>query len=160
MPIVLCGLPGSGKSYFARRFSNCKKCLYLDLDILIKEQFNMSPRQIYKKYGEETLRIYEGKILNLINAQDAVLALGGGTLTNEHSALEAKKLGPLIYLKIDNQVIFQRLLNRKPKPLYLNDIGNLITKRIPLYEKYADYTLQVDQLSTKEVLEAMEKIYG
>ncbi len=120
----------------------------------------MSPRQIYKKYGEETLRIYEGKILNLINAQDAVLALGGGTLTNEHSALEAKKLGPLIYLKIDNQVIFQRLLNRKPKPLYLNDIGNLITKRIPLYEKYADYTLQVDQLSTKEVLEAMEKIYG
>lgn len=158
--LILCGLPASGKSYFARKFSSYKKCKFADLDILVKHRYKMTPREVFNKLGEETLRKFEGEILLSSDLHFEVLALGGGTLMNNKNVIAVKKLGPLVYLKADYSVVEERLMKKKQRPAYLKNFNELISQRIGVYEKYADFTLDLSNLSDFEILQEMDKIYG
>jgi shikimate kinase len=160
MCIILCGLPACGKSYFAKKFSAFKGCPYLDLDLLVKDFYHETPRQIYQKQGQEALRVCEGNVLANLQFPWGVLALGGGTLMTESNALKVKAIGTLVYLKLEMVVVKKRLMKRRQKPLFLHQFDEIAPKRIKIYEKYADVTLDISQLSEHEALLELEKIYG
>ena len=81
MKIVLLGYMGSGKTVVAKQLAIALQYSFVDLDIAIEEDQNLSLKQLFETKGELYFRSKEKAVLNslLDSPQDVVLALGGGT---------------------------------------------------------------------------------
>lgn len=86
--IVFIGLPGSGKTSVGRLVASRLACSFRDADQVLSEQTGMSIPEIFTARGEDGFRELEVKtIAELLASDTAVLALGGGALTQEETRL-------------------------------------------------------------------------
>lgn len=154
MNIILTGMPGAGKSTIGLRLAKALGMGFLDTDELIKEKTGMEPRDFVKANGrDEFARLQDETILEM-DADDCVIATGGSVVQSEIGMKHLKKTGKVIYLKysfedIERRFNPQRLL-AKPSGQSLRDTYD---QRAPLYEKYADCTIECTQKSADEVLD-------
>lgn len=79
--IFLIGLPGSGKSFWARQLAKELGLLQIDLDDYISENAGMSISEIFSLYGENHFRELEANALKEIvrTKKYNIVACGGGT---------------------------------------------------------------------------------
>lgn len=64
--------------------------------------------------------------------------------------------GQIVYLKLDYDTLDKRLCNLKGRGVVLKDgqdLRGLYDERIPLYEKYADITVDEKNLDVEETLQ-------
>ena len=64
--------------------------------------------------------------------------------------------GQIVYLKLDYDTLDKRLSNLKGRGVVLKDgqdLRGLYDERIPLYEKYADITVDEKNLDVEETLQ-------
>ena len=67
-----------------------------------------------------------------------------------------KNIGTVIYLKLDYETVAERLGDLAARGVVLDNgqtLSDLYQERIPLYEKYADITVDADDLKIGEALE-------
>lgn len=158
MNLILCGLPGSGKSTTCRLLAQRLGCPLLETDQEIEQMYakqtgqKANCREIHKHLGEAAFRELENRVLSSFQGTHHVIDVGGGILTHAENAQILKKLGTLIYFKVDREVVFQRLME-KGTPSYL-DVNHpyesfiaLAKTRELLYQKYADIILEVTNLT-------------
>lgn len=162
MNIIICGLPGSGKSTTCRLLAQSLgwPCLETDreLEKLYEQQSGekASCRQIHKGIGDQAFRLLENQILSTFNRGHHIIDIGGGTLTNPENAKIVKSLGQLIYLKVNRDIVFNRLM-KKGMPSYLNpdhpyeSFNELANARESLYQSYADITIEATGLNVQEI---------
>jgi predicted kinase len=62
--ILVCGLPGSGKSFFAKRLSDKIQASYLNSDLLRKEMF-----PVHRSYSEEEKKLVYDRMLHTTEAE-------------------------------------------------------------------------------------------
>ena len=65
-----------------------------------------------------------------------------------------KKIGTVIYLKLDYQILNRRLSNLIGRGVVLKKgqtLKDLYEERVPLYEKYADYIIDEEKTMQKEL---------
>lgn len=81
MRYFILGLPGSGKSYWGRIWSEKIKLPYFDLDEVIENNEGESIKDIFRTEGEEYFRNLETFYLNKLidNYKAFILSTGGGT---------------------------------------------------------------------------------
>ena len=132
MNIILCGLPGVGKTTIGKQLAQKLERPFIDTDVLIEQLIKYdtgkeySCRQIFKHYGESRFRDYESQVISsLIKCQSCVIAIGGGSLLLSCNVKVLKTIGVLVYLE-----------TRVEK----------LQHRIPIYEKAADITWPVTRL--------------
>lgn len=168
MNVILCGMPGSGKSYYGKLAAKKLNKNFIDTDELIVSSYfkltsqQMSCREITLKEGEKYFRCLESQVITELNdVQDSIISLGGGSICNPDNVRILKNLGWIIYLKVDAQIILGRLMSKKFLPSYLSkedvqgSFDKLLKERLPLYEKNCHYILDV---SKEDVLETMSGI--
>lgn len=140
--ITFCGMMGSGKSIIGNKFAKLIDFNHVDTDILIEETVGKSINEIFKISGEYYFRKLEEKIISeLLLNKNYVLSLGGGVLTNKKLRNIIKKNSFNIYLKVDINILRNRLKSSKKRPL-INKKDNieeilfeLINKREKYYKK-------------------------
>ena len=69
-----------------------------------------------------------------------------------------KKNGTVVYLKLSLETIEERLNNIHTRGVTMKEgdtIASLYDERIPLYEKYADVTVEADDYTVEETVEAI-----
>lgn len=153
MLITLTGMPGSGKTTVGRIVADALGCPFMDLDTLIEKKAGKSIPDIFAAEGEAGFRLLEGIMLKQTVAKfaqsDAVLALGGGTVTlpGAPALLQEKTL--CIYLKASLETLAPRLQHTGDRPLLAapGDLERLLAEREPLYETAAHVTLDTDGAS-------------
>lgn len=171
--IFLCGFMGAGKSTIGRRIAEELGCSFLDLDDRIVERVGKTIPQIFDEAGEGTFRTAERKaLLEIVRDDEGVVALGGGSLQNQHLLDHLKLNGLLIHVKASMPVILERITGDTNRPLLLDEEGKIkdketLTKdlsvlyqdRLPLYEQ-AVITLEVsaDQSVEEQTEILMNKI--
>ena len=156
--LILVGMPGSGKTYWAQRLGEYLRWPCLDLDAYVEEQAGQSISDIFGKEGERGFRIRESQaladILDRYRSAPFVLATGGGILLNPDHINWLRQTGWLVYLKARIPTLLSRLLEDgiHTRPL-LNQGENLepylcsiLDQRSLGYEE-ADFILDADQLS-------------
>ncbi len=157
--IVLIGFMGCGKSTIGRALSEKTGFRFMDTDQLIEHTAGMTIPHIFLKYGEQYFRMLEYKIIRAISENPhQIIATGGGIIKNPDNIQMLAQQGSIIYLKTSPEQIFSNIQYDETRPLLqgenkIEKIRLLLTERIPLYEKYQDYTVDVTNLSVEEVVD-------
>ena len=144
-PIILIGMPCSGKSYFLDKIVKLFSLNGCDTDILFRQKYNETPENFVKNNGWELFRKYEYKILleAMQNKYD-VISTGGGIIENKKSRELLKKLqnntnSIIIYIDVPLHIIKKRYDERLHKAPYGISLTELYQRRKPHYEYCSNY---------------------
>ena len=114
--------------------------------------------------GREGFLDIEAKINSELCANRCVIATGGSVIYRDKAMQHLKTLGKIVYLQLPYEVIERRLGDLKKRGVALKDgftLKDLYNERTPLYEKYADVTVELcgDTIpqSVKTVIKALGK---
>ena len=143
--VTLIGMPGSGKSTIGVILAKALRYEFLDSDLLIQKQEKRKLSEIIEQDGPEKFKEIENQVNADIHVTDTVIAPGGSVIYCEEAMEHLKSIGKVIYLKLSLESLSKRL-----KDLY--------EERIPLYEKYADITIDEEGKDLDESLRAILEI--
>ena len=168
MNLILCGLPGCGKTFYGKRVAETLNCDFFDLDVCIeKEGSGLTCREIFMKEGQHAFRERETKaLISLKNCQKSVIALGGGSLIKEINHGLVLEMGILIYLKTPLERLLERLKTKQKTPAYIDSkaievsFESISLKRIEAYEKQATFILETGMLSEEDILQQLIQIFN
>jgi len=139
--ISLTGMMGSGKTSIGKLLAKKINLPFYDSDENIEDKLSLKISEIFETYGEILFREQEEKIcIDILKKEKFVLALGGGAITNEGIRDSIAKNSLLIYLKTDENILFERLKNDKSRPLLKGtnlkkQINSILEDREKLYSK-------------------------
>jgi shikimate kinase len=155
--IVLIGMPSSGKSTIGGLLSKELDMEFVDTDTIILNKENKPLKDIVVEDGLESfLKIQETHILEL-DVEGFVVATGGSVIYSESAMKHLGNNGFIVFLKtdfseIDNRVTQDRRFARNEG----QSLGDLYKERMPLYEKYADITIECSQKQVEEILKLIK----
>lgn len=156
--IVLIGMPGVGKSTVGVILAKVLGYQFIDADLVIQKRENKLLHEIISEKGldgflkaEEEANVHIAK-----NKEKSIVATGGSVVYCEKAMQELKKTGRIVYLKLEYDQLKKRLGNLKGRGVVLKDgqdLRGLYEERIPLYEKYADLTVNEKNLDVEQTLQ-------
>ena len=152
MSIILIGMPSCGKSTLGVLLAKKLGYRFVDCDLLIQEKEGKLLHEIIKEKGNEGFIAIENEVNAAITEKNAIIATGGSVVYGEEAMANLKTLGKLVYLKIPYDEMCRRLGDFSHRGVVMRKgttLADMYAERAPLYEKYADITVDVcsDQLS-------------
>ncbi len=139
--LILIGMPTSGKSTVGIILAKALGYDFVDGDLVIQKTTGKKLSKLMEERGVDGFLALEEEILCGISCQHSVIAPGGSAIYGEKAMEHLRELGKIIYLKIDLDMLDERLHDAKNRGVALRDgqtIEQLYEERVPLYEKYAD----------------------
>lgn len=162
--IILIGMPGSGKTTIGTEISEKIGYGYIDSDSVIVAREGKRLSEIIEEVGREAFLDIEAKVNSELCADRCVIATGGSVIYRDFAMQKLKEMGTIVYLKLPYEVIEKRLGDLKKRGVALKEgftLRDLYEERVPLYEKYADVTVELfgDTIakSVDEVVKALGK---
>ncbi len=157
MSVILIGFMGAGKSTVARLLS----ADFIDLDKLIERQIEMPIARFFELFGEQDFRQLENEVFESSIQMDFVIATGGGIVESEKNREVLQFQSQVIYLQADFETLWMRIdadkENVRPLASDKTAAQALFEKRAPLYEKFADFVVNVAEKSPMEIVEEIRK---
>jgi shikimate kinase len=161
----ICGFMGAGKSTIGSALAKQLEQPFHDLDSYIEARADQTIAAIFEAEGEDGFRREErSALLDLIRSTKGVIALGGGTLQNQHLTDHLKVNGLLVFIDTPLDMIMSRIAEDKNRPMLLDEKGNMKTEkvlkeelrhlrdqRLPLYEQ-AEVTISGAEFSALDNL--------
>ncbi len=164
--IVLIGMPGAGKSTLGIVLAKIMNKGFIDADLVIQNQTDKTLQKIIDALGPEGFIEVENQILSDIKADNSIISTGGSAVYSEDAMTHLAEIGTIVYLKISYEQLVERLADLQERGVVLKggigmSLRELYDERKPLYEKYADITVDVNDLSitaaARKVADALEK---
>ena len=142
--IVLIGMPGAGKSTMGVILAKTLGRNFIDTDIVAQETTGRLLQEIIDEEGTDAFLKTEEKTILSLHCHHAVIATGGSVVFSEKAMEHLKKDGVVLYLKISFEEMERRLKNITTRGIVLaagQSLREMYIRRVPLYEKYADITI-------------------
>lgn len=160
--IVLIGMPGAGKTTIGRKLSKALGRPVLDADDKVVEQTGRTIKDLFQE-GEDVFRQAETEAVKTLAALDGIIiSCGGGVVKRPENIAYLQQNGKIFFLNRD-LVAIAGSVDKVTRPL-LNSaedrLAQLYKERLPLYLKYADYTIPVDEdfdKTTEYIIELVRK---
>lgn len=163
--IVLIGFMGSGKTSMGRFLSRELDYDFFDTDKEMENVTGLKVNQIVKKYGKIRFASEERLIVKKLAVMEhTVIATGGSFIDNEDNIKALKDNSIFVFLDVDDDVIIDRLKRRKVRPFTekgsLSElVPEIYGRRRPVYEKYADITINTTEMTMEETAkEIMDRL--
>lgn len=157
--IVLIGMPGVGKSTAGVVLAKVMGYQFTDSDLVIQQQENRLLKDIIADEGVDGFIAVENRVNASLMVEDSVIATGGSVIYGAEAMAHLKEIGTVVYLKVAFEILEQRLSDIRGRGVTLRDgqtLKDLYEERIPLYEKYADITIEEAGLSIEETVAQIE----
>ncbi|MBR5259189.1 MAG: shikimate kinase [Eggerthellaceae bacterium] len=150
--VVLIGMPGAGKSTLGVVLAKIMGYNFLDADLLIQNQCDRTLQRLIDACGPEGFIQVENQVLSDISAERTVIATGGSAVYSEAAMKHLSEIGRIVYLQISYDELKARLTDFQERGVVLKggvgmSLRDLYAERLPLYEEYADYVVNVDDLT-------------
>jgi len=142
--IIITGMPGAGKSTTGVILAKAVGRNFIDTDIVIQENSGRLLQEIIGTDGPGAFLKIEEETLLSLRCHRAVIATGGSAVFSARAMEYLKSDGVIIYLKISFEEMARRLSNITTRGIVLGagqSLRDMYDQRIPLYEKYADITI-------------------
>ena len=158
------GPPGAGKSTVGKFLAREIGCRLIDTDRLIEERQGRSISEIFLTEGESGFRKIEKEIvLEVLNEQDCIVALGGGSILDGEIQSRLKNMDEVIFLNVSISNAAPRVGFNKERPLLMGNPRKqwlqLMEQRRGIYEMLAKRTISTDNRKALEVArEIVERV--
>ena len=154
--IILIGMPGCGKSTVGVVLAKALGLDFIDSDLVIQKKMNKKLSQIIDESGDAAFRAIENRINSELEAEDSVIATGGSVVYGEDAMRHLKEIGKVIYLKLSYEAIEDRLGDLHARGVTIQPgwtLRDLYNERVPMYEHWADITVDCEALRLREVVQ-------
>ncbi len=163
--IVLIGMAGCGKSTTGPILAGKLAKDFIDTDDLIASAAKCSLQKIINNQGLEVFRTLEERILCGLDVCHHVVATGGSAIYSSSGMTHLRKSGLLIYLALPLTTLTERIDNIASRGLVKTkkqSFTEVFQERKPLYEKWADITVNcldktVNEIC-REMIESLERM--
>ena len=170
--LIIMGMKHSGKSTHGRLLAEKFSLPFIDSDDVIEELYQkqhnneLTCREIFKTHGSEFFRQLESDAIHHIYNQysgnnNAVIALGGGLVTNPSVEKVMLNIGIVVYLKLPYKTLYDRIIENGLPPFL--DTSNpfetfikICNEREPYYLKYQNLTVELLDMPTDEANQLLE----
>jgi len=156
--VYLIGFMGAGKTTVGRLLAERLGSPFVDLDDEIVTEQGQDVATIFATRGEHGFRIAERAALERIGARDAIVACGGGVVTEPASAALLSRAGTVIYLRVSSDEALARVGSETSGRPLLRDgdpvaVAGLLASRESLYRAVADMTVDTTGRTPVSVVE-------
>lgn len=157
--IVFIGPMGAGKTTIGKILAKELGFEFYDSDKEIERRTGANIPWIFDVEGEQGFRDRESQVIkDLAALKNVVLATGGGAMMREDNRGYVKKSGFVVYLNTSVEQQYKRTHKDKNRPLLQGDndarqvLSELFEKRDPVYREVADYVIDTDRKSMKNIV--------
>ncbi|MDO4267706.1 MAG: shikimate kinase [Eubacteriales bacterium] len=143
--ITLIGMPASGKSTVGVLLAKRLGYSFVDVDIVIQEKTGRLLKEIIAGEGMDGFLEVENRINSELDVRRSVIAPGGSVIYGAEAMAHLKEISTVVYLKLSLQEVEQRLGDLVDRGVALREgmtLKDLYEERVPLYEQYADITVE------------------
>ncbi|MBE6587367.1 MAG: shikimate kinase [Ruminococcaceae bacterium] len=159
--VIFIGMPGSGKSTLGVLYAKAEMYAFCDTDLLIQQKERLPLFKIIEKKGIEGFSEIESEIVSGLHGYHRTVIATGGSVVLSGSAMEnLRKNGVIVYIKLPCEEIKRRVRNITTRGLVMRSgetLEDVYRERVPLYEKYADVTVDCTGLRTEQSVEKIVK---
>jgi len=142
--IILIGMPGAGNSTAGVILAKALRMRFVDTDLLIQERTGRLLQEILNREGPAAFHAIEEETILSLRPKNAVIATGGSVVLSDAAMAHLKSTGVVVYLEISYGEMERRLKNITTRGIVLlpgQSLRQMYEERVPLYEKYADITI-------------------
>lgn len=154
--IILIGMPGVGKSTVGVILAKVLGYGFVDADLVIQEKEGKLLREIIEEVGADGFIEVENRVNSQICAEHSVIATGGSVVYGAEAMEHLKKDGLVVYLSLPFAQLSKRLSDIRGRGVVLKEgqtLKDLYAERVPLYEKYADITVDEQDMDVEQTIE-------
>ena len=160
--ITLIGMPASGKSSVGVVLAKRLGKKFVDTDIVIQEKYGKLLKELIEEHGDEGFREIEDEVNAGLDLDNCIISPGGSVVYGEKAMQHLKEISVIIYLELSYTAIKSRLGDLRERGITLKEgqsLKDLYLERVPLYEKYADITVnEMKKTLAKTIDEICEKL--
>lgn len=156
--ITLIGMPGSGKSTVGVLLAKIMGCGFLDTDLLIQQREGALLQDIIEQKGVTYFLQAEEKAVRAVNCQRHVIAPGGSVVCSPRAMEHLKALGTVVYLRLPLDELTARIQNISTRGIAMEPgqtLAGVYVHRAPLYETYADHTVDCAGQTLEQTVQAV-----
>lgn len=160
--ITLIGMPASGKSSVGVVLAKRLGKKFVDTDIVIQEKYGKLLKELIEAHGDEGFREIEDEVNAGLDLDNSIISPGGSVVYGEKAMQHLKEISVIIYLELSYTAIKSRLGDLRERGITLKEgqsLKDLYLERVPLYEKYADITVnEMKKSLAKTIDEICERL--
>ena len=160
--ITLIGMPASGKSSVGVVLAKRLGKKFVDTDIVIQEKYGKLLKELIEEHGDEGFREIEDEVNAGLDLDNSIISPGGSVVYGEKAMKHLKEISVIIYLELSYTAIKSRLGDLRERGITLKEgqsLKDLYLERVPLYEKYADITVnEMKKTLAKTIDEICERL--
>lgn len=158
--IVLIGMPGAGKSSIGVVLAKNMGMSFVDSDLVIQEQEGKKLHELIEELGLDGFLAIEGRVNATLHPKTAVIATGGSVVYSAQAMEHLRSIAMVVYLKLSYESIQERLGDLAERGVVLREgltLRGLYEERVPLYEKYANMTVDCENKNIREIVTELAK---
>jgi shikimate kinase len=157
MNITLIGMSGVGKSRIGKLLAEKLCYSFVDADKVMEQACGKRVQEIINSLGEtKFLKAEEKTVLSITKPHNTVFAPGGSVIYSDKAMKHLKSIGKIVFLNAPLEEISRRTPDFSARGivgLKGKTVEALFEERLPLYRKYADVTIDLQQYSDEKIAE-------
>ncbi|MBQ7810110.1 MAG: shikimate kinase [Clostridia bacterium] len=153
--IVLVGMPGCGKSTVGVILAKTLGLSFTDTDLLICAKEEDTLQNIIEEKGLSYFEAVENEVGETLKVKNTVVATGGSMIMYEKAMAHLKEIATVVYINVSLSELKRRLVNIKTRGITFAEgetLDDIFDIRTPLYQKYADITVNADDFTIEETV--------
>jgi shikimate kinase len=157
--IILIGMPGAGKSTVGVVLAKRLGYRFCDSDLLIQESTGHLLSELIVEHGIEGFWKIESDVNAGISCERCVIATGGSAIYEPEGMAHLRDIGHVVYLQLPEDELAERLGDLNARGVTLRPgqtLHDLYEERRPLYEKYAELTIECSGKQLRKVVEEID----
>ena len=153
--LIIIGMPGAGKSTLGLILAKTLGWKFCDTDLVIQVMTGRLLQEIIDTDGIDMFKTIEEQAVLSLHCRKTVIATGGSVVFSKRAMEHLKSEGVVLYLRISFDEMVRRLDNITTRGIVLasgETLSEMYRERIPLYERYADITIECSDDHFEQVI--------
>ena len=152
------GMSGAGKSTLGVLLAKALGKNFFDTDLLLQQTEGCLLQETIDRKGVEYFMSLEERAISKLKLRGCVIATGGSVVYSKRGMEHLRRSGRVVYLRVSFEELSGRLSNITTRGIVFKGAGDLravYEERLPLYERYADLTVDCTGHSVEDSVRAI-----